>query len=66
MEEDETFDSFYVRFSNIVNTLCNLHHPIKDVMQVEKVLSSLSTRLSEKVTIIETAHTIEDLNIGDI
>lgn len=34
MEDDETFEKFYARFSNIFNTFHNLGCPIVEEMQV--------------------------------
>lgn len=53
MKKDEMFESFYARFSDLVNTQQNLDYPIIEGKQVKKVLISLPPRFREKIIVIE-------------
>ena len=53
MEEDETFDEFYVNLKDIVNLAFNLREQIPEPKIVRKVLRSLPERFHAKITAIE-------------
>ena len=53
MEEDETFDEFYAKLKDIVNSTFNLGESIAESKIVRKILRSLSERFHAKITIIE-------------
>lgn len=53
MEDDEKFDKFCARFSNLVNSLCNLARSIEDEKKIEKFLANLPPNFKENVTILE-------------
>ena len=53
MEEDESFDEFYARLKDIVNSTFNLRETIPEPKIVKKVLRSLPERFHAKITAIE-------------
>ena len=50
MEEDESFDEFYAKLKNIVNSAFNLEETILEPKIVRKVLRSLPKRFHAKIT----------------
>ena len=61
MEEDESFNEFYVKLKDIVNSAFNLGETILEPKVVRKVLRSLPERFHTKITTIE-----ESKDIGKI
>ena len=59
MEEDETFDEFYAKLKDIVNSTFNLGESMPKSKIVRKILSSLPERLHAKITTIEK---VKDIN----
>ena len=59
MEEDESFDEFYAKLKNIVNSAFNLGETIPELKIVRKVLWSLSERFHAKITTIEESKDID-------
>ena len=53
MEEDESFDEFYAKLKDIVNSTFNLGETIPEPKIVRKVLRSLPERFHAKITAIE-------------
>ena len=53
MEEDETFDEFYTKLKDIVNSAFNLGESIVESKIVRKILSSLPKRFHAKITAIK-------------
>ena len=53
MKEDESFDEFYAKLKDIVNSTFNLGETIPEPKIVRKVLKSLLERFRAKITIIE-------------
>ena len=53
MEKDESFDEFYVKLKDIVNSAFNLGETIPKPKIVRKVLKSLPERFHAKITAIE-------------
>ena len=53
MEEDESFDEFYAKLKDIVNSALNLGETIPEPKIVRKVLRSLLERFHAKITAIE-------------
>ena len=58
MEEDESFDEFYVKLKDIVNSAFNLGETIPTSKIVRKVLRSLPERFHAKITAIEKSKDI--------
>ena len=59
MEEDESFDEFYAKFKDIVNSTFNLGETIPKPKIVRKVLRSLLERFHAKITMIEELKDID-------
>ena len=53
MEEDESFDEFYAKLKDIVNSAFNFGETILEPKIVRKVLKSLSERFHTKITAIK-------------
>ena len=53
MEEDESFDEFYAKLKDIVNSTFKLGETIPEPKIVRKVFRSLPKRFHAKVTAIE-------------
>ena len=53
MEEDESFDEFYAKLKDIVNSAFNLGETILELKMVRKVFKSLPERFYAKITVIE-------------
>ena len=59
MEEDESFEKFYAKLKDIVNSAFNLGKTISKPKIVRKVLRSLPERFRAKITAIEE---LKDIN----
>ena len=59
MEEDESFNEFYAKLKNIVNSTFNLKETILKPKIVRKVLRSLLERFHAKITAIEESKDID-------
>ena len=59
MEEDESFDEFYVKLKDIVNSAFNLGETIPKLKIVRNVLKSLPERFHAKITAIEESKDID-------
>ena len=61
MEEDESFDEFYAKFKDIVNSAFNLRETIPELKIVRKVLRSLPERFHAKIMTIEKSKDIDKI-----
>ena len=61
MEEDESFDEFYAKLKDIVNSAFNLGETIPKPKIVRKVLKSLPERFHAKITAIEESKDIDKI-----
>ena len=61
MEEDESFDEFYAKLKDIVNSAFNLGGTILESKIVRKVLKSLAKRFHTKITAIEESKDIDKI-----
>ena len=61
MEEAETFDEFYAKLKDIVNSAFNLGECIAESKFVRKILRSLSERFHAKIIAIEEAKGIDQI-----
>ena len=61
MEEDETFDEFYAKLKDIVNSAFNLREKIFEPKIVRKVLRSLPERFHAKIAAIEESKDIDKI-----
>ena len=59
MEENESFDEFYVKLKDIVNSTFNLRETISEPKVVRKVLRSLLERFHVMITVIEESKDID-------
>ena len=60
MEEDESFDKFYAKLKDIVNSAFNFGKTIPEPKIVRKVLRSLLERFHAKITAIEESKDIQN------
>ena len=61
MEEDESFNEFYAKLRDIVNSAFNLRETIPKPKIVRKVLRSLPERFHAKITVIEESKDIDKI-----
>ena len=61
MEEDESFDEFYAKLRDIVNSAFNLGETIPEHKIVRNVLRSLPERFHAKITVIEESKDIDKI-----
>ena len=61
MEEDESFDEFYAKLKDIVNSAFNLGENIPEPKIVRKVLRSLPERFHAKIMAIEESKDIDKI-----
>ena len=61
MEEDESFDEFYAKLNDIVNSAFNLQETIPKPKVVRKVLRSLLEKFHAKITAIEELKDIDSI-----
>ena len=66
MKEDETFDEFYAKLKNIVNSAFNLEESIEKSKIVRKILRSLPERFYAKITIIEEVKDIDQISLTEL
>ena len=66
MEEDESFDEFYTKLKDIVNSAFNLGEQILEPKIMRKVLRSLPERFLAKITAIEESKDIDQIRLTEI
>ena len=66
MEEDDSFDEFYVKLKDIVNSAFNLGETIPKPKIVRKVLRSLPERFHAKITAIEESKDIDKIPLTEL
>ena len=66
MEEDESFDEFYVKLKDIVNSAFNLGETIPKPKIVRKVLRSLLEKFYAKITVIEESKDINKIPLTEL
>ena len=66
MEEDESFDEFYAKIKDIVNSTFNLGETIPKPKVVRKVLKSLPERFHAKITTIEESKGIDKIPLTEL
>ena len=66
MEEDESFDEFYAKLKDIVNSTFNLGETIPEPKIVRKVLRSLLERFHAKITAIEESKDIDKIPLTEL
>ena len=66
MEEDESFDKFYAKLKDIVNSVFNLRKTIPEPKIVRKMLRSLLERFHAKITAIEESRDIDKIPLTEL
>ena len=66
MEEDESFDDFYAKFKDIVNSTFNLGETILEPKIVRKVLRSLLKRFHSKITVTEESKDVDKIPLTEL
>ena len=66
MEDDESFDEFYAKLKDIVNSAFNLGETIPEPKIVKKVLRSLPKRFHAKITVIEESKNIDKIPLTEL
>ena len=66
IEEDESFDEFYAKLKDIVNSDFNLGETILEPKIVRKVLRSLPERFHAKITAIEELKDIDKIPLTEL
>ena len=66
MEEDKSFDKFYAKLKDIVNSAFNLGKTIPEPIIVRKVLKSLLERFHTKITTIEELKDIDKIPLIEL
>ena len=61
MEDDESFDEFYAKLKDMVNSAFNLGETIFEPKIVRKVFRSLPKRFHAKITVIEESKDIDKI-----
>ena len=61
MDNDESFDEFYVMFKDIVNSVFNLGEQILEPKIVRKILRSLPERFHTKITATEESKDLDSI-----
>ena len=66
MHEDESFDEFYVKFKDIVNSTFNLREQILKSKIIRKILRSLLERFLAKITTIEESKDLDSIPLIEL
>ena len=66
MEEDESFDEFYTKLKDMVNSAFNLGETIHEPKIVRNVLRSLPKRFHAKITTIEESKDIDKILLTEL
>ena len=66
MGEDESFDEFYAKLKDIVNSAFNLGETILEPKIVRKVLRPLPKRFHAKITAIEESKDIDKIPLNEL
>ena len=66
MEEDESFNEFYAKLKDIVNSVFNLGETIPKPKIVRKVLRSLPKRFHSKIKTIEESKDIDKIPLTEL
>ena len=61
MENDESFDEFYAKLNDIVNSAFNLGKTIPEPKVIKKVVRSLLKRFHSKIAVIEESKDIDSI-----
>lgn len=65
MFEDETFNEFYTKISDLKNFMVSLGKKVSDAKPIKKILTSLSERFRIKITTIEKSKDLDSMKIEE-
>ena len=65
-KEDKSFDEFYAKLKDIVNSAFNLGETILEPKVIRKVLKSLPERFHAKITAIEESKDIDSIPLTEL
>ena len=66
MEENKSFDEFYAKLKDIVNSAFNLGEIILEPKIVKRVLRSLAERFHAKITTIKESKDIDQIPLTEL
>ena len=66
MKKDESFDEFYAKLKDIVDSTFNLGETIPEPKIVRKVLKSLSKRFHAKIIVIEESKDVDKIPLTEL
>ena len=66
MEEDKTFDEFYAKFKDIVNSAFNHGESIAKPKIIRKILRLLFEKFHAKIIVSEEAKDIDKIHLTDL
>jgi lipoate-protein ligase A len=66
MLEDENFNEFYTKISNLRNSMVSLRKKVSDAKLIERILRSLSECFKIKVTTVEERKDLDDMKIEEL
>ena len=66
MKNDESYDEFYAKLKDIVNSAFNLRETIPKPEIMRKVLRSLLERFHAKITVIEESKNIDKIPLTEL
>ena len=66
MDEDESFDEFYAKLKDIVNSAFNLGEQIPEPKIVRKVLRSLPERFHADITVIKESKDLDSIPLIEL
>ena len=66
MSDDESFDEFYAKFNNIVNSTYNLGEIYDQPKIVRKILRSLTKNFRPKVTTITESKDVDSIPVDEL
>ena len=66
MEEDKSFDEFYAKLNDMINSEFNLGETIPEPKIVRKVLRSLLERFHAKIIAIEESKDIDTIPLTEL
>jgi len=66
MLEKETFREFYIKISDLRNSMVSLGKSISELKLIRKILRSFPERFTIKVTIIEESKDLEEMKIEEV
>ena len=66
MDDDESFDEFYAKLKDIVNSVFNLGEQIPEPKIVRKILRSLLERFHAKITAIKESKDLDSIRLTEL